>query len=185
MGSVVITTSSGQQESVTLQGLIAQTITGDPDQLAALHQLRNSFLDSLIYFRTCASAIDLFSNQEAVTSNDSIGKEGMDIIATFTQKKGISIKTYEDVSQWVLRADFEQAMIDFLALCESYLTSQDQHKRLVGYSALSQWCLIVHYQVLSVIYVHDFNQSIKDLQQAMQFEQNEILAPAEQWIGTT
>lgn len=179
---ISIKLSNGQQESISLQDLITRGVAGDPTELAALSALKNSILDAFIYFRTCASAIELFMATDQ-NAQATFVQDGETIVKNFMNQNKIDVSSYDTVLAWFTRSDFEKTLQDFYDLVRQNILNADVQKQKSGYSALQQWCLLMYSSALSALYTHDFNQSVADLQQAIQFEQNEIIAPADQWIG--
>lgn len=193
---IVLTLSTGVQESISLEQLLLRGQAADPVEQESYESLKNILLDSIIYYNGCSSAAYSFVPQKQSIAqsvkqspeSNVIDDEAIKILATYTKKYELSLDTLSSVTNLLVRNDFEESILSvFDDIAQAVLNAVDENQRAVGYSALSKFANKLFF-ALGEIYMHDYlggkqpEEQYTGLMQALKAEEQAIIAPADQWI---
>lgn len=200
-GPISLTLSNGQQESIALPDLIARSGIGDPVEQQKAKDLKENFLDALIYYMGGSLAAgqlagsDGASTQQAAstptdgTALDPISQAATTMVTNYMQQTGISFESIDDVIKWFMSDGFEKSMNDaFNYFKQQIISATDASNRLIAYRALGVWMNKLCYDAFGKIYMQDYLGGISAdafqlLLKSISDEAQNIIAPAQQWIG--
>ncbi len=198
VGPILLTLSNGQQESIALPDLIARAGMGDPVEQQKAKDLKENFLDALIYYMGGSLAAgqlagsDQASTQQTSSDNslpDPISQAATTMVTNYMQQVGISFDTVDDVVKWFMSDNFEKSMNDaFNYFKQQITTAGDASSRLIAYRALGVWMNKLCYDAFGKLYMQDYLGGISAdafqlLLKSISDEAQNIIAPAQQWIG--
>jgi hypothetical protein len=202
VGPISLTLSNGQQETIALADLIARSDMGDPVEQQKAKDLKEGFLDALIYYMGGSLAAaqlagsDPASTQQSTsststdgTTQDPISQAATTMVTNYMQEAGISFESPDDVSKWFMSDGFEKSMNDAFDYFKQQITSAaDASSRLIAYRALGIWMNKLCYDAFGKLYMQDYLGGVSAdafqlLLKSISDEAQNIIAPAQQWIG--